>query len=249
MLLILALTAAAATAPPIQDAPPVFPLPPPLPIADAVKGSLRAVGTEPFWRLDIAGKTMVFVEPGDDGEKVQEFTIEYTTAMGDAGHIWTSGPLSVTMSFGECSDGMSDTVYPYSVEAILVGSAGSDTRTLKGCAFRPWGQDVLAALPVIDACLGISETKPPVVFAAATAADAGFAMLAGGDEDPLYTCTVAAGKAIAAPFEGDASPPGTNAELFVRGPGENPGGQCYDAPEVKDAKGNVVGWWLDPEGC
>jgi hypothetical protein len=37
--------------------------------------------------------------------------------------------------------------------------------------------------------------------------------------------------------------------LFVRAPGENPGGECYDAPEVRNADGEVLGWMMDPLGC
>jgi hypothetical protein len=37
--------------------------------------------------------------------------------------------------------------------------------------------------------------------------------------------------------------------LFIRGEGENPGGDCYVAPEVRDASGALLGWMIDPEGC
>jgi uncharacterized membrane protein len=249
MLLILALASATATVTLEPPAPAALPIPPALPMAEAAKGNLRAVGTEPFWRLDIVGTEMTLTTPGEDGDKIDQFKTEYSTALGDTGHVWTSGPLSVTVTFAECSDGMSDTSYPYTVDAVLLGAKGSDTQNLKGCAYRPWGQDVVSALPVIDACLALDENKPPVVYAGITAPDSGYVMLAGGDENPLNACTVLGGKATVAGFDSDASPAGTNSEIFVRGPGQNPGGECYDAPEVKDADGKVVGWWLDPEGC
>jgi hypothetical protein len=44
-------------------------------------------------------------------------------------------------------------------------------------------------------------------------------------------------------FEGEGS------AIFVRGPGENPGGECYEAEEVMNADGEVIGWWADPYGC
>ena len=43
--------------------------------------------------------------------------------------------------------------------------------------------------------------------------------------------------------------PPADAIQFVRAPGENPGGECYQAPEVRDASGALLGWVLDPEGC
>lgn len=241
MLLALVMTAAAATAAPAT------PWPSAPKLEDAAKGALKGVGTEPFWGIEIAAPTMVLSEPGDDGDKITEFRIEYTAQAGPDAHVWTSGPLTVTVSSGECSDGMSDTTYPYAIEATLIGEG---TRTFKGCAYRPWGQDIVAAMPVIDACLKAGKPQPAIVYAGATAPDAGFVMFAGSDVDPLLGCTVNAGKATIAPYPGDdAQPPGVNAEIFVRGPGANPGGECYEAPEVKDADGKVLGWWLDPEGC
>jgi len=245
MLLTLLVTTSVAVTP-APEAPAALPIPPAPPITEAVKGELYGAGTEPFWGIRISGTSMVLTTPGPEHDEVKEFKTEYSTAMGDKAHMWSSGPLTVTVAFGECSDGMSDTTYPYSVEAVLVGE---ETLTLKGCAYRPWGQDVLSALPMIDACLALDDIKPPIGYAAATAPDAGFVMLSGSDERPLLGCTVVAGKATTADFGDVPSPPGTNAEIFIRGPGENPGGECYTAPEVKDADGKVVGWWLDPEGC
>lgn len=231
--LVLALSAAAPALPPAPT------------LAEAASGTLRGLGTEPFWALEISPRTLTLTMPGETGEVVTEFQVEYATALGE-NRVVTAGALIVTLSPATCSDGMSDTEYPYTLEAAL---AGDDMLSLKGCAYRPWGQDVIAALPVIDACLKASGHEPPVVFAAATAPDAGFVMLAGGDQDPLHACTVAAGAARIAPYTADAGPAGTNAEIFIRGPGENPGGECYQAPEVTDADGKLVGWWLDPLGC
>lgn len=240
---ILALTAAA---PATEAAAPALPLPPALPITQAAKGRLSTVGSEPFWRMEISGPTVMLIEPGEDGVKVEEFTTESSTALGDTAHVWTAGPLSLTVSAGACSDGMSDTVYPYTVEAVFVGKAA---RVLKGCGYRPWGEDILAALPVIDACLKDAKEFPAILFAAASAPDAGVVLRAGTEAGLLNACTVTAGKATTMPFAGEDFPPGTEREIFVRGPGENPGGECYDAPEVMDAEGRLVGWWLDPEGC
>lgn len=221
-------------------------LPPAMPLAEAAKGILRGAGTEPFWGLEISPAGIKLTEPGDDGDKVTEFKTEYSTQPSPDLHIWTSGPLTVTISAGVCSDGMSDIAYPYTLEAVI---AAKEMRTLKGCAYRPWGQDILTALPVIDACLKVAKDNPPVVYAIASGEDAGYALLPGADDKPMDGCTVAAGKASIAPVSDAALPPGAQQEIFVRGPGKNPGGECYEAPEVKDAEGKVIGWWLDPAGC
>jgi uncharacterized membrane protein len=240
MLLILALTTATAAATPALP----LPLPPPLPIAEAVKGALAAVGADPSWNLQIVDDKLTLTESIDDDENIEDFKLVSSEAQGETAHVWKAGALTVSISAAACSDGVQS--YPYTSELKITGKKA---RTLKGCAYRPWGQDVIAALPVIDACLAQGANKPVVVYAGATAADAGVVMLAGGEENPLSACTVTGGKASVVAFEGGDWPPGTNAEIFVRGPGENPGGECYDAPEVKDGAGRVVGWWLDPAGC
>ena len=43
--------------------------------------------------------------------------------------------------------------------------------------------------------------------------------------------------------------PGEGTAIFVRGPGAQPGGECYDAPEVRSASGELLGWKADPLGC
>jgi len=48
---------------------------------------------------------------------------------------------------------------------------------------------------------------------------------------------------------GDPLFDGEDEAIFVRGPGENPGGECYDAPEVRSASGELLGWMMDPMGC
>lgn len=244
MLLALVMTTAAAAAAP---AVPAKPWPPAPKLEDAVKGEIRGAGTEPFWGIEIKGKTITLTTPGPEHDETKEYTIEYTAQAGPDAHIWTSGPLTVNVSSGACSDGMSDVDYPYTIDVAVIGEGAF---TLKGCAYRSWGQDILAAIPIIDACLALDANRPPISYAAATAKDAGYVILSGSDEHPLQGCVVTGGKAVLAPFPDDsAEPPGTNAEIFVRGPGENPGGECYEAPEVKDADGKLLGWWLDPMGC
>jgi hypothetical protein len=158
-----------------------------------------------------------------------------------------------------CSDGMSDTAYPYTVTLdLLVPPA----RNLKGCGFRSWGQDVVSAMPVIDACRTSADfpgtpsgaITPPVAFAAASGPKDGYALFLGQTEETRYIeCVVADGTVSLGPFKGEAGPAGTEREIFVRKTGlageVQPGGQCYEAEEVKSEAGEVLGWWMDPLGC
>ena len=55
--------------------------------------------------------------------------------------------------------------------------------------------------------------------------------------------------AALAPRRNELHIEGEGAEIFVRAPGENPGGECYTAPEVRGSDGALLGWMADPEGC
>lgn len=231
--LVLAISAAASAPSPV------------MPLTEAVKGKLAAVGADPSWNLQVDGDALTLTESIDDDENIETYKLVSGAAAGADGHVWQAGALTLTITATACSDGT--TAYPYTSEVKI---AGKNARAMKGCAYRPWGQDVLSALPVIDACLKGQAEGDAILYAAATAPDAGLVLFGTENDDGGFeACTVTAGQAntAAMPF-GDA-PPGTSAEVFVRGSGKNPGGECYDAPEVKDAAGKLVGWWLDPEGC
>jgi hypothetical protein len=110
-----------------------------------------------------------------------------------------------------------------------------------------WDHDLLALLPEIDACIdGVSNTRT-ITYAGRQSDGSTLVRMRG--ETTRVDCRVnadavrirARDDALHIPGEGDA--------IFVRGPGENPGGECYQAPEVRDANGQVIGWMLDPEGC
>lgn len=88
--------------------------------ADTGQGRSRrfqALGTEPFWSFDIAGDRLSYTSP----EQFDPIRITaQVTAMGmhGDGGLRYSGmlegrPLTLSIQQGACSDGMSDTVYPY----------------------------------------------------------------------------------------------------------------------------------------
>jgi uncharacterized membrane protein len=236
------------------------PVPASAPVEKAVQGFLSFTGTEPFWGFDIQpGDGAVFSEPGEEGTVYTEVGPMMFQPGEDGVWSFSGYGYKGTISAASCSDGMSDTAYPYMVTLdLLVPPA----RNLKGCGYRSWGQDVVAAMPVIDACYAAGAfankppevSPPPVAFAAASGPRDGYVLFFGQEEDVPYTeCAVTGGTATLGAFKSEAGPPGTAREIFVRKTGVagevQPGGQCYDAGEVKSEAGEMLGWWMDPMGC
>lgn len=115
-----------------------------------------------------------------------------------------------------------------------------------------WESRLSEMLPYIDACLAASPETRTISYASLLNDREAVVRLGGASGE--FVCTVPTAEPTAAnaaiisddeemTFEGEGS------ALFVRGPGPNPGGECYEAPEVRNADGEVIGWMLDPEGC
>lgn len=99
---------------------------------------LQALGTEPFWGIEITPSTLTYTSPDTEplstpnpGPDVQGTTAKYEARLGGQ-------PLNITLIATECSDGMSDRTYP--LTAIV---KRGDT-TLRGCAVS---KATLAAMP------------------------------------------------------------------------------------------------------
>jgi uncharacterized membrane protein len=104
--------------------PPPYPqLPYPQPGYPAPSGDYRAIGTEPFWDLTI-GREMVFTDRGND-VRVAEPTPP--ARRGFAGETYQGRRLFVNIVHSRCSDGMSDRVYPDTVDVSV------DGRSFRGC--------------------------------------------------------------------------------------------------------------------
>jgi heat shock protein HslJ len=101
-----ALTAACLQAPP---PPPLTPNPP--------GGAYRALGTEPFCNLTIDERLMVFTRPA--AQPVVQPTPR--VIVGFAGEIYQTPRLGVNIVHRQCSDGMSDRVYPDTVQVDVDG--------------------------------------------------------------------------------------------------------------------------------
>jgi len=92
------------------------PAPPPAPY--------RAVGTEPFWNLLIDERNLTFIQP--EGAPILQPTPPVIN--GFAGPIYQTRRIGVNIVKNQqCSDGMSDRVYPDKVQVTV------DGRQFNGC--------------------------------------------------------------------------------------------------------------------
>jgi len=90
---------------------------------------LHFTGTEPFWGGDVAGDTLTYSTPEN-----QEGTAIAVKRFAGRGGISFSGKLDqadfeMAITPGECSDGMSDRTYPFTVTLEI----GDETRN--GCGW------------------------------------------------------------------------------------------------------------------
>jgi heat shock protein HslJ/uncharacterized membrane protein len=79
--------------------------------------SYRAIGTEPFWDLEI-GRDLIFT---DRGNNVSVSDPTPTPINGVAGEIYRTQRLEVNIVHRQCSDGMSDRSYPDTVDVRVDG--------------------------------------------------------------------------------------------------------------------------------
>ncbi|MEO7786573.1 MAG: hypothetical protein ABIR77_01930 [Sphingomicrobium sp.] len=93
------------------------------PTTAATNQAYRALGTEPFWSLSIDARSMRFSTA--DGQAVNEPTPR--VIHGFAGEIYQGKHIRVNIVHGKCSDGMSDRIYPDSVQL------GVDGMSFRGC--------------------------------------------------------------------------------------------------------------------
>jgi uncharacterized membrane protein len=89
----------------------------------APRPAYRAVGAEPFWALTIAAREMTFTQP--DAAPVEQPTPR--AIVGFAGEIYRTPRIDVNIVHAQCSDGMSDRVYPDKVQVTV------DGRRFNGC--------------------------------------------------------------------------------------------------------------------
>lgn len=204
-----------------------------------LSGHLIALGAD--FRLDSApdiGVVLNFPE--------QEMTLSGPYAVPsatDTGALLESQGISLALTPGACTlDGVT---YPMRASVSIPNASPAE-----GCALIRWDHQLLELMPQIDACIAASPETRWVSYAGRDAAGEVTVRMQG--EQTFVECKVAPnGPAIVAPRQENATPiAGDGEALFVRGPAtENPGGECYDAPEVKAPDGELLGWMMDPMGC
>lgn len=98
------------------------------PILAPVPTRFTAVGTEPFWSASVEGARLSYSTPDvPDGAAVAVTRKDAGAGVRYAGTI-DGKPIELEVRRETCSDGMSDTVYPFAV----VRRIGPDTQ--RGCA-------------------------------------------------------------------------------------------------------------------
>ncbi|HKP33378.1 MAG TPA: hypothetical protein VJT70_01195 [Sphingomicrobium sp.] len=86
-----------------------IPGPPPAPY--------HALGTEPFWNLLIDERDVTFTQP--DAQPIRQ--PRPPVIQGVAGEIYQTPRINVNIVHAQCSDGMSDRVYPDRVQVTVDG--------------------------------------------------------------------------------------------------------------------------------
>lgn len=107
--------------------------PPGPPVPAAFRGSFDARGTEPFWAARITPEGITVMQP----DRPPATAPNHGPRMAGPQAVWASlageEPVVVAMVEQDCSDGMSDHVYPYAAEVQL------GEQSFVGCAERAAG--------------------------------------------------------------------------------------------------------------
>lgn len=203
----------------------------------ALDGHIIAVGTNPNWRLDEDAKAGFVLTIGD-----QTVSAPHAAPSRDgAGARMASRDITLSLNSTPCThDGVA-----YPMTATVQHGQGA---ALQGCAVVRWDKQLLALLPEIDACLA-QATEPMSVVYAAPERDGAFVRLK--LEDDAFDCHASRDPNVQATMDAasDQHYASENDVIFVRAPGDNPGGDCYQAPEVRGADGTLLGWLDDQNGC
>lgn len=92
---------------------------------------IELTGTEPFWgmTIDQAEGAAAYSTPEDiDGTRFAVSRFAGNNGLGFSGTLESGEDVVVTVTPGECSDGMTDRTYPFTATAIV------GDRSLQGCA-------------------------------------------------------------------------------------------------------------------
>lgn len=204
-------------------------------------GSFIAYGDAPEFEF-IADTSAQALELRMNYETVASAPYSPPQPNGDGARI-VSGDLTIDLTPGDCT--ATGVRYPLRITIQPLGR-----EAVSGCAVERWDTRLIQLMPYIDACIAKSPETRWVTYAGDNGEHI-IVRLRGGDSAER-DCTVerdAPQDAVVQQRSESLRVPGESAALFVRGPGDNPGGECYDAPEVRAANGEVLGWMMDPMGC
>ena len=131
--------------------PPETPGPAPVLAGVDLTKPVRALGTEPFWSVELNGTEMVYTtpEPPEQRAPQPEPVIQGTTATWET-KTGAGVALSVTLVATECSDGMSDRTYPLTA-MVRIGET-----SLNGCAASS-----AAIMTAGESGLVVDKAQPP----------------------------------------------------------------------------------------
>ena len=116
-----------ATETPVPAAP-ATPEPLPEPVVDTTAGAFRALGTEPFWHVDVDGGALVYKTPEDQVGQMMTGTRVLQADGVDIVGEHAGQPFKLSLRNGSCSDGMSDQEFSMTARFEVQG------RSLSGCA-------------------------------------------------------------------------------------------------------------------
>ena len=124
--LVLTACSPAAEAP---EAPEPAPAPAPVLAGVDLTQPLRALGTEPFWAVELTGSELVYsgADRPEQRAPQSEPTMQGTMAVWEA-TTGAGNPLKVSLTATDCSDGMSEVSYPLTA-LVEIGD-----EPLMGCA-------------------------------------------------------------------------------------------------------------------
>ncbi|QIQ85303.1 hypothetical protein [Erythrobacter sp.] len=94
--------------------------------------TIEVTGTEPFWGMTIDQAEGVAAYSTPENIEGTRFAVERfagNNGLGFTGALDSGEGVTVTITPGECSDGMSDRTYPFTATAEV------GERDLRGCAF------------------------------------------------------------------------------------------------------------------
>jgi uncharacterized membrane protein len=229
--------------------------PPPAPTADQLgaaaapevqalfEGEFEAVGSEPFWRLDLFNDAANFTRPGLEPVFAVSNPRDYRTG----GMFVEAGPLVVTLKAGACEHANGE-VFPYvaSVQFDGVAYDGCARRTAEGArAPTPsWSALLPELIPAIDSCLkraGAEGGRVTIAYVIEGAqvnvrmvdSDGGRTECGVGEDGAISYFEAIGDRDI---LQGERDP------IFTRTPGKPPEGKCWQNEEARGPGGDALGW-------